>query len=303
MKRIAIALLMVSSTAHAHDFTPGVLSLREVGPGTFRFAFTEPVDSHGPPLRVAPRFADHCARAGDRIACGDRGIEEIAFDGLRDPRVRVVVLIRTRDGRRAEHIVDGGDPRLAIDRAPGSSWSSWLALGVEHVLLGADHLAFLIGLLLVAGIDRRIAITVTAFTLAHSATLALATLGVVTLASAPVEAVIASSVVLVAREALHREETWTRRAPWAVALAFGLVHGLGFAGAIRSIGVPRDAMLTALLSFNAGVELAQLAVVAIAALTGWLARGRLEPLRRPLCYALGALGVWWALERTITAWS
>jgi hydrogenase/urease accessory protein HupE len=301
---ILVVMLTTAGTARAHDFTPGVLSLIEVAPGTYRWQLTEPVDSGGPPMRVTPRFPAHC-RATELLECGERGLEGvISFDGLHDPRVRVVVLVRTLDGRRAEHMVDGGDPRIELERSPGGEWIEWLELGVEHVLLGFDHLAFLLGLLLVTGIDRRVLLTVTAFTIAHSATLALATLGWVELAPAPVEAAIASSVVLVAREALHREQTFTRRAPWLVALAFGLVHGLGFAGAIREIGVPDGSVATALLSFNAGVELGQLGVVAIAALIVWAARERLNELRRPLCYALGALGAWWTIERTIAiVWS
>jgi hypothetical protein len=131
-----------------------------------------------------------------------------------------------------------------------------------------------------SGIEPRALIaTITAFTIAHSVTLALATLGVLRVSSAPVEATIAASVLLVARESMHDEPTWTRRAPWAVAMLFGLVHGLGFAGALRELGLPSGSVGWALLWFNVGVELGQLAVVAVALLVVRLTRRWLSEWR------------------------
>jgi hypothetical protein len=148
--------------------------------------------------------------------------------------------------------------------------------------------------------------TVTAFTIAHSITLALAATHVLELASAPVEATIAASVVLVAVEATHRRPTLTRSYPWAVAGLFGLVHGLGFASALSEIGLPRGSSAVALVSFNVGVELAQLAIVGAFLLAARFVR--LSPRREELtktaaCYALGAVGSYWLISRTAAIFS
>jgi hypothetical protein len=146
---------------------------------------------------------------------------------------------------------------------------------------------------------RRIVATITAFTLAHSITLALGVTGLVTLAPAPVEAAIAASVLLVAVEGLHRRPTLTRRAPWAVALGFGLVHGLGFAGGLTSAGLPPDRVGWSLLAFNLGVEAGQLAIVLVVLTAVRLLPRELGRLHPAACYAIGSAGAWWLIERTL----
>jgi hypothetical protein len=298
-----VLVLGVPSGVSAHDFRPGVLALAEIEPGVFRVSWTEPVDA-ARPLEVRVRFPSHCQRAGDRLDCGERGLAgEITFPGLSDPRVRVVVSVSRAGGERFEAIADGGDPRVSLDR-PGSSLSAWIRIGAEHVLDGLDHIAFVLGLLLVVGLRaRRLAWTITAFTIGHSITLALATVGLVRLASAPVEATIAASVLLVAREALVPSEGVTQRVPWVVAGLFGLVHGLGFAGALADLGLPHGAEGWALFGFNVGVEVGQLGVVAVAASVVLLARRvRWFPEARArvlTCYALGGLAAWWVIDRTL----
>lgn len=302
----------------------------------FRFAWRPPIDEGGA-LDARPRFPRSCRVEDALLACADLS-GSIAIEGLSDPRLRVVVSIRRLDGTHTERIVSSADPRVGWQAHDGSSMA-WLRLGAEHVLTGVDHLAFVVGLLLVTGLRRRIVITVTAFTLAHSVTLALAVLDVVRVPPAPVEATIAASIVLVAREALRApaDATWTRRAPWAVALVFGLVHGLGFAGALERSGLPRESLGRALLLFNAGVEIGQLAVVAVAVgaallVRRWSEPGTSEPSPRPStaherstsgpqrpertlserarseraqsaarasAYALGSLGAFWLVARTI----
>ena len=222
------------------------------------------------------------------------------FDDVPDPRTRIVVSITALDGSVREAVASGEEPEIDLDAVPGSSFVAWLGLGVEHVLGGIDHLAFVLGLLLVCGIDRRLVITVTAFTLAHSLTLALAAFDVVTLPSAPVEATIAASVMLVAREATHDQPTLTRRMPWLVAAIFGLVHGLGFAGALAEIGLPRGSEALALVGFNVGVELGQLAVIGVAVLIARAVGSRAPRWSRPaLALAIGSLGALWLIERTV----
>ena len=307
---MAISALMLGlvwvatpTPAWAHGLRPGVLVLEEETPGRFAVAWTAPVDTGDAQASVAVVFPASCRRDGASLAC-DEGLEgDIVFQGLAEGHDRLVTLIRFRDGRVLEQMVTAADPRLRIRAAPGRSGGAWLGLGVHHILGGLDHVAFVLGLLLVVGVGslRRLVATITAFTLAHSLTLALAVTGVVTLASAPVEATIAASVVLVAREATHRDATLSRRLPWVVALLFGLVHGLGFAGALREQGLPEGWVGWSLAWFNVGVEVGQLAIVLPVA--GALALGRrrlsLPWLRVATAYGLGGLGAWWFVTRTV----
>jgi hypothetical protein len=313
MKRAAvvIALVALAPLAHAHDFNPGVLSLVETSEGRFQMAWTPPVDSTGSELPVDIDFPAACRRAQSIVDCGSGGLAgAIGFSHLDSPRLKVVVHIRWLDGSEIEELVDGRDPSLAVERRPHRTLLPWIRLGVEHILTGADHLAFVLGMLLVLDLtlDRRLLATITAFTAAHSLSLALAALDIVRLPSAPVEAAIAASVVLVAYEALHPDRrTATRRWPWLVAGLFGLVHGLGFAGALARIGLPHGAVGVSLLGFNLGVEIGQVAVVAAAVGLARVARLRggsvLERDRRAgraqrgMAYVLGSLGMAWFLAR------
>ena len=138
----------------------------------------------------------------------------------------------------------------------------------------------------------------TSFTIAHSLTLALAAFDVVSLPRAPVEATLAASVLLVAVEATANRDTWTKQKPWLVAFAFGLVHGLGFAGALGELGLPHAALPKTLFAFNVGVEIAQLALVGVLVLASKGLKDRLP--RRPLAYAIGAGGAFWLIERTVS---
>jgi hypothetical protein len=293
-----VAMLLVRAVG-AHDFRPGVLALVEREPGRFAIAWNEPVDSLA---REPVTFSvpDHCVHDARSLSCGERGIDgDIVFEHL-PAGARVVVSIEWRDGRSLEHVVLDDEPRLSVT-APPSAFR-WVRIGAEHVLGGLDHLAFLVGLLLLLRPDRRLIATITAFTLAHSLTLALSVLGVLELPSGPVEASIAVSVMLVAHESLSDRENLTRRAPWVVAFLFGLVHGLGFAGALRELGLPEHAVGWTLLWFNVGVEVGQLTVVAAVMLVGLLG-GRILMRRRRVrvaaAYVLGTLGAWWLVERTL----
>jgi hypothetical protein len=303
---VLVVLCLAWRHVLAHGLYPGVLTLSEQQPGIFTLALTEPVDTSGASTPVELVFPEHCRRGATRLDCAPAGLHgTIAVQGLTAGRVRMMVLVERLDGRTLEAMLDAEAPALVLDRSPGRSPSAWLWLGVEHVLGGLDHLAFVLGLLLVVGTHglRRLAATITAFTLAHSLTLALAATGTLVLASAPVEATIAASVVLVAREATHDRATLTRRAPWAVALGFGLVHGLGFAGALSSWGLPAGWVGWSLLWFNLGIELGQLAVVLAVVVSVRVAERlvgrRLALLRGVTAYTIGGLGAWWLLERTL----
>jgi hydrogenase/urease accessory protein HupE len=192
---------------------------------------------------------------------------------------------------------------------------TYLALGVEHILLGIDHLLFVLALLFLVGNWPRLIGTVTAFTLAHSLTLAAATLGWIRLPTAPVEAVIALSIVFVAVEILHARRGragLAARLPWVVAFVFGLLHGLGFASALRDIGLPEHAVPLALACFNVGVELGQLLFIGGVFGLLWLLRllvvrpvaGATGPWQRaerfsvPTAYVVGTVAMFWVFERT-----
>ncbi|HET6584741.1 MAG TPA: HupE/UreJ family protein [Nannocystaceae bacterium] len=293
---------LASSTARAHGLHPGVLTLVEGEPGVFTIAWTEPMDTVGLAAPVEIEFPAPCRRTGDVLDCGPAGLRgTIAFRGLDAGRAQVMTLVRFGDGREVEAMVTGDDPSLALAESPGRSALAWLRLGVEHILGGLDHLAFVLGLLLVIGTEhlRRLVATITAFTVAHSITLVLAATGVLVLPSAPVEATIAASVVLVAREALDHRPTLTRRAPWVIAFVFGLVHGLGFAGALADWGLPEGWIGRSLLFFNVGVELGQLAVVVVTVAIVRRFAARLAPLAPVAAYAIGGLAAWWLIERTL----
>jgi hypothetical protein len=312
MTRAAIATLALfiivaaGRTAGAHDLRPGVLSLTEYEPGNYLIHFVPPIDSRGDATDVAIVFPPGCTRTADRVHCTDSIAGELAINGMHGSAMKTIVVL-VRNGERSEWILDAESPHITIGASPPAGILAWIRLGIAHILGGFDHLAFVISLLLVLdfAFDRRLLLTITAFTLAHSITLALAVLGMINVHAAPVEACIALSVLLVAREATHREPTAIRRWPWLAAGGFGLVHGLGFASALRVLGLPRASIASTLVSFNVGVELGQLAVVAVLVagvavmrrLIGDRVRG--ANIHRAACYVLGALAAWWLLQRVV----
>ncbi len=188
--------------------------------------------------------------------------------------------------------------------------ATYLRLGVEHILLGIDHLLFVLALLILVDGRRRLIGTVTAFTAAHSLTLAAATLGFVHVPQSPVEAIIALSIVFVAGEIAHAHQGrpgLTQRYPWVVAFTFGLLHGFGFAGALTEVGLPEQAIPLALLFFNVGVEVGQLLFIAVALGLGALA-ARI-PMSRPAwawkvpAYGIGTVATFWTIQRVVGFWS
>jgi hydrogenase/urease accessory protein HupE len=186
---------------------------------------------------------------------------------------------------------------------------SYLLLGVGHILGGLDHLLFVLALLLVVRGGKRILVTITAFTLAHSLTLAAATLGWVHVPGPPVEAMIALSIVFVAGEVvqgLRGSPGLTARAPWLVAFSFGLLHGLGFAGALAEVGLPQTAIPVALFTFNVGVEIGQLIFVTcmlgLGALVSRMPARPSSRLRMLPAYGVGTVAMFWTIERVIAFW-
>jgi hydrogenase/urease accessory protein HupE len=233
--------------------------------------------------------------------------EKIAIDGLSATRTDVLVRFNRADGSTQTVRLTPEQTSFEATAEP-DRWQvakTYFALGVEHILLGFDHLLFVLGLLFLVGNWKRLVATVTAFTVAHSITLAAATLGFMQVPQTPVEAAIALSVMFVAAEILHADRGQpglTARAPWVVAFVFGLLHGLGFAGALREVGLPQLDIPVALLFFNVGVEAGQLmfiaAVVAALSLVSRLSRGRAQVLiRTPAAFVIGSLAAFWVVQR------
>ena len=266
-----------------------------------------PIGSEDAGVLVSAGFAFECA-------------SELMFDdSLELPwsLAGVVALVRWSDGSQASAYFRGDGRsvpiRLADLRAGGGTTGrlagTYFILGGEHILFGIDHLLFVLGLLLLVGGFWSLVKTITSFTLAHSITLGLAVLGYVPVDRAPVEAAIALSIVLLAREIVvgrQGQKSLVHRYPWLVAFVFGLLHGLGFAGALGEIGLRSSDVPVALLFFNLGVEAGQLAfVVALIALAKIAGRAKRFPVQRvepALGYALGAFATFWFLDRLPALW-
>jgi hydrogenase/urease accessory protein HupE len=230
----------------------------------------------------------------------------ISVSGLGAVPTDALVRIERSDGTVQAARLTPDEPSVIAQRSTGATEvaASYLGLGVEHILLGIDHLLFVLALLLITQGTWRLIKTVTAFTVAHSITLALATLGFAHVPSAPVEATIALSIVFVAAEILRAargREGITARAPWLVAFIFGLLHGFGFAGALSEIGLPQAHVPLALLFFNIGVEAGQLVFIgAVLAVLALLRRVRLDApawMQALPAYAIGGMAMFWVFER------
>ncbi|WP_035600518.1 HupE/UreJ family protein [Haloferula sp. BvORR071] len=244
------------------------------------------------------------------IHAGPQGLEgrEIGVHGLEATMVDVLVRVALADGRVVSHMLRPDAPAFVFHGADaGPAAGGYFTLGVEHILFGIDHLLFVLALVLIVRGKRQLLKTITAFTIAHSITLALATLGWAKVPPAPVEAVIALSIVFVAAEILRSrrgQRGLTERAPWLVAGSFGLLHGFGFAGALSEVGLPANDIPLALLFFNLGVEAGQLAfVIGVLAVIALLRRARLPQWAAVLPpYAIGSAAMFWVIERSAAMW-
>ncbi len=249
---------------------------------------------------ITTRWTAHCP--GGLVG------REVGVDGLATGKTDALVRIMLADGRVVQGVLRAGEPRLAIPvRARRVDvLRSYAKLGIEHILTGPDHLLFVFGLLLLVASPGLLVRTITAFTAGHSVTLSLAALGLPRLPSRPIEVGIAASVFLLAVE-LSRDPrptpTLMRRAPWAIAGLFGLLHGLGFAGALAEVGLPDGEIPTALFAFNVGIEIGQLCfvgvVLAAGAAVASIVTRRIPAARWIPVYAMGSLSALWCIERTL----
>jgi hydrogenase/urease accessory protein HupE len=332
---LAWLLALLSPLAQAHEVRPGYLQVQEIGPDVYDVLWKVPARGEYR-LSLYASLPDGCTgkpshgtfvddafveRWQARCSGGLVG-KEIGIDGLSATRTDVLVRVERLDGTTQTVRLTPEQTTFVVTAAP-DRWEvakTYFVLGVEHILLGIDHLLFVLGLLFLVGSWRRLVATVTAFTVAHSITLAAATLGWVHVSQAPVEATIALSVMFVAAEVLHAAQGragLAARAPWVVAFVFGLLHGFGFAGALREVGLPEKDVPLALLTFNIGVEVGQLMFIAAAVallsfVTRLLRRGRggehgpwytETVIRTPVAYLVGSMAAFWVVQRVVAFWA
>jgi hydrogenase/urease accessory protein HupE len=311
--------LLLSTPALADVFNPAYLQLIEEQENSWSLTWRVPArgqarlamrpalpGSWQPGSAIDSRFIDGYYVERRAFSATDVSGDQITFDGLQGGVTAVIVRVRFADGSEQVERLSAGGTGFVLQPPAGVAdvAATYLVLGIEHILLGADHLLFVLSLLLVVRGWRQIVATVTAFTVAHSITLIAAALEWVHVPIEPVEAIIALSIVFVATEAVHflRGETGiTTRAPWIVAVSFGLLHGLGFASALSEIGLPPHAIPLALLTFNLGVEIGQLLFIgAVLGVSLVLLRLPAQLKRRgqfALAYGIGCIAAFWTIER------
>ncbi len=305
----------------AHGLDPASLALRETRAGAFEVRWRASA-LRVPGTNVQPALPARCRRIDrgealdetDRVTlrwtvdCGPGGLEGevIGVDDLAAAKINALLTVERLDGERLQAVLGPRTPSFTVPARP-SRWDvvqGYVRLGIEHILTGADHLLFVFGLLLLVSASRLLVQTITAFTLGHSLTLSAAALHLANVPSRPVEVLIAASVLTLAVELARDVEqpTLLRRFPWAMAVAFGLLHGFGFAGALAETGLPAGDIPLALVSFNVGIELGQLAFVGAVLATG-IVVARWLPVRslRMAVYAMGILSAFWCFER-IAVW-
>jgi len=322
-RRIASVLLVVAvaalatSAARSHPLAPALLELKENANGHVDVLWKRSSLSV-PGSQIEPVAPPDCPVIEDtrverqgvavllrwRIDCGEAGLvgRAVRVDGLGPAKIDTLVRIELADGRMIQRVLRRAEPDMIVP-ARASKWQvflDYMKIGFDHILSGADHLLFVFGLFLLCASTKPLIQTVTSFTVGHSITLSLAALGYANFPSGPIEVLIAASVLVLAVE-LARDEakpTLMRRYPWPMALVFGLLHGLGFAGALREVGLPQGEIPLALFSFNVGIELGQLAfVLVLAACVPLVRRLPFAMPTRVAVYAMGSMAAFWMFQR------
>ncbi len=320
---LLLAGLVVAPAVRAHEARPAYLELKETAAGQFNLLWRTPVLA-GMRLPLVLKIPDDIRNLKEPavqeladslverrwIDAGPKGLagRRIEFVGLQLTITDVLVRVGMLDGRNWTTIARPSQPW--VEMAPSQTWlgvaGTYIVQGIRHILFGADHLLFVLGLLLIVADRWMLLKTVTAFTVAHSITLAIATLGYADMPVLPLNAMIALSILFLGPEIVRSwrgETSFTIRHPWVVAFAFGLLHGFGFASALTSAGLPRGDLPLALVSFNVGVELGQLGFIGlILSLEGSF---RILEIRWPRWaqalpgYTVGSLGAYWTVQRLV----
>ncbi len=318
--------LSVVQGAHAHRFAPSLLQVDEIAAQQYNMVWKTPAQGVSKvPLRplwpqscevknasepqledtgVVTNWTLQCAQLGEDGLVG----ETLGVSGLAANQASAMVMVNLLDGRRYQQVLDTEHPEFVVpaQSTAGDVMGDYTGLGIEHIWTGLDHLLFVFGLLLLVGGGARLLWTITAFTVGHSITLSLVTLGFFDYPVALVEFAIALSIFILAVELTRKEKhdaLW--RNPWWLAGGFGLLHGMGFAGALAETGLPQDNLPLALLFFNVGIELGQIAFIVLVLAIWYVVRKPLAPWQDRLLpvpvYILGALSAMWCIERGLAA--
>lgn len=312
MHLLALLMLFAATVipASAHEASMGVLQFREVRPGSYVGGWTlEPTIGAA---RVQLNLPPHCRLQLPSLDCGPQGlVGRVTIGNLGADMSAVLIRLLPLGGEARSYTLTTASPVVSILGAGAPAWQTWaeiagtyVNIGIDHILLGADHLLFVLGLIWIVPGGWRLVRTITAFTVGHSVSLAAAAYGVLGVPERPLNAAIALSIVFVGVEIanLRRGRAGlAARYPWAIALGFGLVHGVGFAGALSALGIERALLFPALLSFNVGVEIGQLAFVLLVLGLMWGHRRLGASLPRwgnalP-AYAIGTIASFWFLGR------
>lgn len=323
---IAVLIIFLSySETEAHEVRPGRLKIDQVSDSTWQIYWKLPAIKEGV-LKLQPLFeATHevISREPDRDL-GDAYVTQwtiwpktdfrgtqVIIDGLERTITDVFVTVSHLNGDESSFLVRPNKPYFFVDEVL-TSWQiakNYIILGIEHILFGYDHLLFVLCLVWLVNGLKKLVQTITAFTLAHSITLAASVLGWIIVPSAPVEAVIALSIVFLAFEIIQHQKgqkVFTSQYPWVVALSFGLLHGFGFAGALNEVGLPGSAIPLSLFGFNVGVEIGQLIfilfIVLVARVFKKLIKTIPKQIPRMAIYAIGSLASFWLVERVVGFW-
>jgi hypothetical protein len=318
---LAFAGLLAASVVRAHETRPGYLELREKSATRYEVLWKQPAVGEMR-LKLDPVFPESCkiTAPGEveevpgalvtrlALTCeGGLGGREISIAGLESTITDVLLRVHHADGAEETHLLrpDAPSARIGVASGRGERAIAYLRIGIQHILLGVDHLLFVLGLLLIVRDGWMLLKTISAFTVAHSLTLAIATLGYARAPAPPLNVAIALSILFLGPEIVRTwrgQTSFTIRHPWVVAFAFGLLHGFGFASGLTAMGLPKGEIPLALLLFNVGVETGQLAFVALILL---LERSfQSLQIRWPRWvealpgYAVGSLGAFWAIQRT-----
>jgi len=320
---LAMLLLVLAGPAWADELRPGYVEFAQSSGTEWQLNWKQPLPAPGPAELAVPIVPEGCAINDEPVArtmrlalIGSADVTcaqpvaggQIGFDAIFGGGDVLLRVVPTGSAVQTFRLTETAPVAVIAAKATTAQvWRSYFVLGVEHILEGWDHLLFVIALVLLVRRGWAVVKAVTAFTVAHSITLAGVSLGLFGLPARPVEAVIALSIVLLAVEVVRAEKgaslSWTRRWPWLVAFLFGLIHGFGFAGALREIGLPDGEVPAALISFNLGVEAGQMAVVLgvlmVLDITRRLAANALVPAIRVASYGIGITGSYWLVDRLV----
>lgn len=313
---LALAGLLLARPGAAHQATLGVLEFKEIRPGTFIGRWTT-VPTEGV-NQIDLRMPAHCLLRMPELHCGDKGlVGQITIANLGGDMSAAMIRVSPLQGETRSYTITAANPVVTVLGTDAPTLETWLELaktyvnyGIDHILLGADHLLFVLGLIWIVKGGWRLVKTITAFTVGHSVALAAAAFGLIGVPERPLNACIALSIVFVGVEIVKQQRGQiglTARYPWVVAFTFGLVHGIGFASALAGLGLERRLLPPALLFFNIGVEIGQIAFVLLVLALIWAHRRLNAVLPRwgdalP-AYAIGSVAMFWFIGRLVVVLS